>query len=253
MKGIYLNGGAAFFFIVGVAFFLAGLTKGVIGLGLPTVSLAVLTAFFGLKDAIPLILIPSLVTNLLQAFSGPHLKELIKRFWSLLLAGVTGIFAVSEAFVNSSSELLSLILGISIIVYSGFGLSSINSLNLTDREKWYSPIIGTFTGAVTGLTGSFVVPAVPYLQSLGLQRDQFIQAMGIWFSIATGALAVMLGIRGLLSMEQNIISIAALLPAVIGMSFGQIIRRKLSEIRFRRIFFLSLLFMGIYIIVGSAQ
>ena len=99
-----------FFFIVGVTFFLAGLTKGVIGLGLPTVSLAVLTAFFGLKDAIPLILIPSLVTNLLQAFSGPHLKELIKRFWSLLLAGVTGIFAVSEAFVNSSSELLSLIL-----------------------------------------------------------------------------------------------------------------------------------------------
>ena len=242
-----------FYFIVGATFFLAGLTKGVIGLGLPTVSLAVLTAFFGLKDAIPLILIPSLVTNLLQAFSGPHLKDLIKRFWSLLLAGVTGIFAVSEVFANSSSEQLSLILGISIIIYSGFGLSSINSLNLTNREKWYSPIVGIVTGAFTGLTGSFVVPAVPYLQSLGLTRDQFIQAMGIWFSVATGALAVMLGIRGLLPMDQNIISTAALLPAVIGMSIGQVIRRRLSEIRFRRIFFFSLLFMGIYIIVGPTQ
>ena len=242
-----------FYFIVGATFFLAGLTKGVIGLGLPTVSLAVLTAFFGLKDAIPLILIPSLVTNLLQAFSGPHLKDLIKRFWSLLLAGVTGIFAVSEVFANSSSEQLSLILGISIIIYSGFGLSSINSLNLTNREKWYSPIVGIVTGAFTGLTGSFVVPAVPYLQSLGLTRDQFIQAMGIWFSVATGALAVMLGIRGLLPMDQNIISTAALLPAVIGMSIGQVIRRRLSEIRFRRMFFFSLLFMGIYIIVGPTQ
>ena len=242
-----------FYFIVGATFFLAGLTKGVIGLGLPTVSLAVLTAFFGLKDAIPLILIPSLVTNLLQAFSGPHLKNLIKRFWSLLLAGVTGIFAVSEVFANSSSEQLSLILGISIIIYSGFGLSSINSVNLTKREKWYSPIVGIVTGAFTGLTGSFVVPAVPYLQSLGLTRDQFIQAMGIWFSVATGALAVMLGIRGLLPMDQNIISTAALLPAVIGMSIGQVIRRRLSEIRFRRIFFFSLLFMGIYIIVGPTQ
>jgi len=242
-----------FYFIVGATFFLAGLTKGVIGLGLPTVSLAVLTAFFGLKDAIPLILIPSLVTNLLQAFSGPHLKDLIKRFWSLLLAGVTGIFAVSEVFANSSSEQLSLILGISIIIYSGFGLSSINSVNLTKREKWYSPIVGIVTGAFTGLTGSFVVPAVPYLQSLGLTRDQFIQAMGIWFSVATGALAVMLGIRGLLPMDQNIISTAALLPAVIGMSIGQVIRRRLSEIRFRRIFFFSLLFMGIYIIVGPTQ
>ncbi|MBC26169.1 MAG: hypothetical protein CMM41_03060 [Rhodospirillaceae bacterium] len=242
-----------FYFIVGATFFLAGLTKGVIGLGLPTVSLAVLTAFFGLKDAIPLILIPSLVTNLLQAFSGPHLKNLIKRFWSLLLAGVTGIFAVSEVFANSSSEQLSLILGISIIIYSGFGLSSINSLNLTKREKWYSPIVGIVTGAFTGLTGSFVVPAVPYLQSLGLTRDQFIQAMGIWFSVATGALAVMLGIRGLLPMDQNIISTAALLPAVIGMSIGQVIRRRLSEIRFRRMFFFSLLFMGIYIIVGPTQ
>ena len=242
-----------FYFIVGATFFLAGLTKGVIGLGLPIVSLAVLTAFFGLKDAIPLILIPSLVTNLLQAFSGPHLKDLIKRFWSLLLAGVTGIFAVSEVFANSSSEQLSLILGISIIIYSGFGLSSINSVNLTKREKWYSPIVGIVTGAFTGLTGSFVVPAVPYLQSLGLTRDQFIQAMGIWFSVATGALAVMLGIRGLLPMDQNIISTAALLPAVIGMSIGQVIRRRLSEIRFRRIFFFSLLFMGIYIIVGPTQ
>tara|TARA_Y100000589_G_scaffold322378_1_gene355204 strand:- start:190 stop:933 length:744 start_codon:yes stop_codon:yes gene_type:complete len=242
-----------FYFIVGATFFLAGLTKGVIGLGLPTVSLAVLTAFFGLKDAIPLILIPSLVTNLLQAFSGPHLKDLIKRFWSLLLAGVTGIFAVSEVFANSSSEQLSLILGISIIIYSGFGLSSINSVNLTKREKWYSPIVGIVTGAFTGLTGSFVVPAVPYLQSLGLTRDQFIQAMGIWFSVATGALAVMLGIRGLLPMDQNIISTAALLPAVIGMSIGQVIRRRLSEIRFRRMFFFSLLFMGIYIIVGPTQ
>ena len=242
-----------FYFIVGATFFLAGLTKGVIGLGLPIVSLAVLTAFFGLKDAIPLILIPSLVTNLLQAFSGPHLKDLIKRFWSLLLAGVTGIFAVSEVFANSSSEQLSLILGISIIIYSGFGLSSINSVNLTKREKWYSPIVGIVTGAFTGLTGSFVVPAVPYLQSLGLTRDQFIQAMGIWFSVATGALAVMLGIRGLLPMDQNIISTAALLPAVIGMSIGQVIRRRLSEIRFRRMFFFSLLFMGIYIIVGPTQ
>ena len=242
-----------FFSTVGATFFLAGLTKGVIGLGLPTVSLAVLTAFFGLKDAIPLILITSLVTNLLQAFSGPHLKELIKRFWSMLLAGVAGIFAVSEVYANSSSEQLSLILGISLTIYSGFGLSSANSLNLTKREQWYSPIVGTITGGLTGLTGAFVVPAVPYLQSLGLQRDQFIQAMGIWFLIATGALAVMLGIRGLLTMDQNIISTAALLPAVIGMSIGQVIRRKLSEIRFRRIFFFSLLSMGIYIIVGSAQ
>jgi hypothetical protein len=94
---------------------------------------------------------------------------------------------------------------------------------------------------------------VPYLQSLGLQRDQFIQAMGIWFSVATGALTVMLGIRGLLLMDQNIISAAALLPALIGMSIGQVIRRKLSETRFRRIFFFSLLFMGIYIIARSAK
>lgn len=242
-----------FFFIVGATFFLAGFSKGVIGLGLPTVSLAILTAFFGLKDAIPLILVPSLATNLFQAFSGPHLKELVTRFWSLLLAGVIGIFAVSEVFANSSSEQLSFILGISIIIYSGFGLSSTNRLNLTKREKWYSPIIGIFTGALTGLTGSFVVPAVPYLQSIGLQRDQFIQAMGIWFSVATGALTVMLGIRGLLPVDQNIISTAALVPALIGMSIGQVIRRKLTEIRFRKIFFFSLLFMGIYIIVGSAQ
>ena len=239
------------FFVIGFTFLLAGLTKGIIGLGLPTISLAILTLFFGIKDAMPLIIIPSLVTNLMQACSGPHFRDIIVRFRFLLLFGVIGILGVSEIFVNSNNKDLAMILGISIAIHACLGLSPIRKPDLIKQEKWLSPIIGVFTGIFTGLSGSFVMPAVAYFQSLGLQRDYFIQAMGVWFSVATAGLALMLGIKGFLAMDLNIASTAGLLPALLGMSAGQVIRRKISEMHSRKIFFLVLLFIGVYIIVGS--
>ena len=72
-------------------FLLAGFVKGVIGLGLPTVSLALLTAFIELPVAVMLMVIPSAVTNIWQAVDGPHTMALLRRFWTLLLASVVGV------------------------------------------------------------------------------------------------------------------------------------------------------------------
>ena len=106
-------------------------------------------------------------------------------------------------------------------------------------------------GVLTGMTGSFVVPGVMYLQAIGLPRDMFIQAMGILFTASTVALAVALQGNNLLTAELGALSAAAILPALAGMIFGQRIRRTLSESKFRRVFFSALLVLGIYIIVRA--
>ena len=56
--------------IVCATFLFAGWVKGVVGLGLPTIALALLAATVGLKEAIALMLIPSMVTNLWQGLAG---------------------------------------------------------------------------------------------------------------------------------------------------------------------------------------
>lgn len=233
--------------IVALTFLLAGFTKGVVGLGLPTVSLALLTVFFGLKEAMVLMLIPSFVTNVWQALDGPHFRDVVRRFWPLLVAGFLGTWVTAGLIAKTDATLLSAILGASIIIYAVFGLSPIKPPNPTAQERWMSPLAGGVTGALTGLTGSFVVPAVLYFQSLQLPRDCLIQVMGAWFSVATLALGVALGWQSLLPLDQGIVSAGALVPAVGGMVLGQMVRRRLSEQVFRKVFFVSLLVLGLYI------
>ena len=101
------------------------------------------------------------------------------------------------------------------------------------------------------MTGSFVVPGVIYLQSIGLPRDQMIQAMGLLFSASTLALGITLGSSDLLSRDVALTSAAALIPALIGMVLGGKLRRYLSEDQFRRLFFWALLVLGLYIAANA--
>ena len=83
----------------------------------------------------------------------------------------------------------------------------------------------------------------------GLPRDLLIQAMGMLFTASTVALAVALRGNGLLSAELGTISAIATIPAIIGMVLGQWIRQRLSEQRFRQVFFSALIVLGVYIII----
>jgi len=99
------------------------------------------------------------------------------------------------------------------------------------------------------MTGSFVFPGVIFLQSIGLQRDALIQAMGMLFTVSTVALAFALKGNGLINAELGLLSFLAVVPAVVGMYFGRHIRQRLSEMVFRRVFFIALLLLGLYIML----
>ena len=114
------------------------------------------------------------------------------------------------------------------------------------------PVQLSFTDVVTdGMTGSFVVPGVMYLQSLELQKDHLIKAMGMLFLLSTVALGLALGRYDLLPSGTLILSSAAVLPAIAGMWLGKIVRDRLSEANFRRTFYLALLVLGLYIAANA--
>jgi uncharacterized membrane protein YfcA len=112
-------------------------------------------------------------------------------------------------------------------------------------------MIGLTTGVITGATGVFVIPAVPYLQALGLSKDDLIQGLGLSFTVSTIALAAGLVWQRALQLDGLAVSTLALLPALLGMWLGQAIRKRVSPQTFRRWLLVCLLLLGIELVVKS--
>ena len=233
------------------SFLLAGGVKGVIGLGLPTVSLGLLTAAFDLTTAMALMIVPSFVTNIWQAMSGGSGWQLLRRIWPFLMMATATVWLGATALTRLDLSLLSAMLGGLLVVYSTLSLAGVRLAITAQREAWVGPLFGTVNGILTGMTGSFVVPGVIFLQGIGLSRDMLVQAMGMLFTASTLALASALQNNGLLTTQLSLVSGAAVIPAAIGMAAGQRIRRRLSEARFRQIFFIAILVLGLYIIAKA--
>lgn len=236
--------------IVGT-FLLAGGVKGVIGLGLPTISLAILTVALDLASAMALLLIPSLVTNFWQAVVGGHAPMLFRRLWPFMLTATATVFVGGHLFASLDHAWLATLLGVLIMAYGAVSLAGWRPHVTPSQDRWIGPTAGLVNGVLTGMTGSFVVPGVIYLNALGLTRDALVQAMGILFTLATLALAVSLGGSGYLTMDLGLGSLLGLAPALAGMWVGQRIRQRLSAAAFRRVFFSALLALGLYIVIGG--
>ncbi|HVE54026.1 MAG TPA: sulfite exporter TauE/SafE family protein, partial [Ramlibacter sp.] len=112
------------------------------------------------------------------------------------------------------------------------------------------PLVGAATGLVTGLTGVFVLPAVPYLQALALDRKQLVQALGLSFTTSTIALAGLLLARGDMNLSASMHSALSLVPALAGMWIGQKVREELSEAGFRKCFFFGMVGLGGWLLLS---
>ena len=233
-------------------FLIAGAVKGVIGLGLPTVSLGLLTAALDLPTAMALLIVPSLTTNLWQAAVGSNVRAILRRIWPFLLMATATVWIGATALTRLDLSLLSGLLGALLVAYAGLNLPGVRLSISAQQEVWVGPMFGIANGVLTGMTGSFVVPGVMFLQAIGLPRDMLVQAMGMLFTASTIALALALQGNNLLTTQLNIVSVAALLPAILGMIVGQRIRKRLSEARFRQVFFIVILVLGGYIIASAA-
>lgn len=198
-----------------------------------------------------LILVPSFVTNVWQGCVGGNLGYLLKRLWPFLLPATVLVFLGGVALTAVDLKLLAALLGLLLVTYACLGLAGVRLSFSPPTERWAGPLFGAINGVLTGLTGSFVVPGVIFLQAIGLSRDQLVQAMGITFTVSTVALAVSLGGNGLLSNELGLISLAGVIPALLGMMIGQRIRQVLSEALFRKTFFGALLVLGAYIVARA--
>jgi uncharacterized membrane protein YfcA len=237
---------------IGLVFLLAGLVKGVTGMGLPTVAVALLTLRMPPLEAAALLIVPSSVTNVWQLAVGPALYPLWQRFRGLL-AGVcvgTAIAGAALAWLSGddagtgTGRVAGAVLGLALAGYGLLGLTGWRMRVAARHQRWAGPLAGAATGAMSAITGVFVMPVAPYLQALELDKDDLVQALGLAFTVATLALAVMLVCRGEWQTSAAGGSFLALLPACGGMMLGQWLRDRMRPALFRRCFFVSLVALG---------
>jgi uncharacterized membrane protein YfcA len=235
----------------GGIFLLAGAVKGVVGMGLPTVAMGLLATLMLPAQAAALLLIPSFVTNVWQLLSGPAFGRLLKRLWTMMVGVVLGTVGGAGMLTGAHSGRALIALGVALALYAALGLLSVRFSVRPAHERWLSPLIGATTGLITGATGVFVIPAVPYLQALNLERKDLIQALGLSFTVSTIALAVGLYGHGAFAASAAPLglSLLALIPALAGMIAGQHVRERMSVETFRRVFFAGLLLLGVYLVL----
>jgi uncharacterized membrane protein YfcA len=235
---------------IAATFILAGFVKGVIGLGLPTIAMGLLGLVLAPAQAAALLIVPSTVTNIWQLVAGPALAGLLRRLWSLFAAVVLGTF-LGSGWLAGGGVGARAGLGCALVVYALVGLFRVKLAVPARAEAVASPIVGLLTGLVTAATGVFVLPAVPYLQALGLEKEELIQALGLSFMVSTLALGALLWRDGALGGQALGGSLVALLPALAGMALGTRLRQRVRPDTFRVWFFLALLALGAHL-AGSA-
>src|SRR5262245_36428912 len=139
--------------IVVGTFMLAGLVKGIIGTGLPTVAMGVLSMVMPPAEAAAILVIPSIATNIWQMAAGPALAALVRRFSLMLVGIVAGTFATIGLLTGTSTVIATGALGAVLAAYGAHGLTAARLDIGPEAERWLSPIMGLITGMLTGATG----------------------------------------------------------------------------------------------------
>jgi len=237
---------------IAAVFSLAGFVKGVIGLGLPTVSMGMLAVAMAPAHALAIVIVPGILTNIWQTFSGPYFLGIVKRLWPLLLGLTVGIRLDGDMMTGPYARYGSVMIGVLLVIY---GIVSLRKFTVTVRpqdETWVGAVIGLTTGAISGATGLQVVPAIPFMQALGMKKDELIQALGVFFTIATLVQAFNLTAAGLYDESAALPGVIALVFAFTGMAIGQTVRSRLEPEAFRRWFLILMMLLGAYLAAAAS-
>jgi uncharacterized membrane protein YfcA len=251
---------------IALIYLIAGVVKGGIGLGLPTVSIGLMAIWLPVEQAAGILIIPVILTNIWQTFYGTALKLILLRFWTLKICLIFGSVIGAGLISGVNAAIVSGLLGVVLVAFAILGLTGIRFDVREKDEKLWNPFIGLTTGIISGATAIFVVPVVPYLQSINfargqsrqgklvvdptkardptMERDALIQALGMTVLISSVALALGLKAREQLPLAIIVPGFIGTSTAIIGMIAGRFIRNKMSLEVFRRWVLSALVVLG---------
>ena len=231
--------------VVAIAFIVAGIAKGALGMGLPPVALGILSFALPLEASLAIMVIPTLLSNVWQAIYGGGFRRLMCRFGAMAATSVVALLAVALVFGKLGTPKAAGWVGVVLVVYALLALTAWRPAVSREAERWANPLMGALSGAVAGITGVAAVPFLPYMQSLDMDRHDLVQALGIMFLFIIGALTVALALQGSFTPLNLAGGIAAIAPTFLGVWLGQKARQRIAPEKFRVVFLAGMLLVGL--------
>ncbi|MEM6408273.1 MAG: sulfite exporter TauE/SafE family protein [Pseudomonadota bacterium] len=226
------------------SYMFAATVKGITGLGFSTTCLPILALLIGLKEALPLVILPSICSNLIVMRQVGRFNETLARFWPMLLALLPGLVIGLWVLSRVDSTAAGAVLGVILLCWCAFSLMTPDLRLPKGWERPLAPVSGFVTGIINGITGSQVMPAVPFLMTLHMERPLFIQAINCSFTLSSLVMALGLGRLGLFTASDLIISAFGACFIIFGVRLGSVIRHRLPEALFR------LAVLGLLVVIG---
>ena len=231
---------------------LAGTVKGFIGLGMPTVALALLTLQLDARSAVTLILVPMLLVNIWQYWRGPDMIGCLRQHWRY--AVILGVVVAVTVWLSRSApdHILRIVLGFFILVFCFLSWRNMVPPIPPRRVRLFEALSALIAGLVGGLTAAWAPPLAMYLTGLRLERDDFVQALG--FLIAAGSIAIfiMYPAVGHSSGVDLAVSTFLLIPTLSGFAVGERLRHRTDPERFRRYFLIAFALLGTNLLLKTS-
>lgn len=217
-----------------LAMLAGGAVKGVLGMGLPLVSMPVMATFVGVPRAMALLVLASLMTSVWQSVAGGLAVPLAKRLWPMLAGMLAGTWLGVKALSSFHGSALYLTLGTIVAVFASILTRRVVFTIAPRAEPWIGPVVGIASGVVGGLSMLFGPIYAMYFSGLKLDKETFVSAVALTNTWGTVALAGALAGFDLLGAAELAASFAALVPAFAGLALGTWLRRRIDEIVFRK-------------------
>ncbi|MEJ2228612.1 MAG: sulfite exporter TauE/SafE family protein [Alphaproteobacteria bacterium] len=213
-------------------------------------ALPFLATAVGLKTAIILVVAPAMMANVAVMWSAGYFRETLHKFSRFYVSTIPGICIGILSLSAIDQKVAAIVLGIIIVIYSGFSAYR-PVLHLPERFHLLLQFpAGLLNGFFTGLTGSQVLPLLPYMLSINLEPDRFVQAVNMAVTISAAIMIIVLMASGIMDLPGLGMSVLCIAPAMAGIALGTRVRRFIPATQFRTVVLGVLAVIGFVLIIG---
>lgn len=239
------------FALAALAIFSGGLIKGAVGLGAPLVAVPVLAAIYGVRTAIAVMTIPLIVSNLWQIWTYRNGNQERTALWLLLSGCIAGVVLGTFLLGLLPEAWFALALGLLLFVYIGLALGRPSFGIARHVAKAAALPVGILTGTLQGAAGLSTPVGATFIHSQRLDRIEQVFAMSAMFFTLSATQILALSGVGIMTWRYAALSVAALLPIMVGVWLGQILGRRFGQRTFERLTLLVIFAVALGLLAQS--
>ena len=237
--------------LIGAALLLAAFVKGATGLGFPLIATPMVALLLDIRTAVTVLILPNLFMDSAQVVRDGIPYDVFRRFSSLILPTIVGVFLGTMALVSTPLWILNFCLGVMVLL---FVLSSTLKVDFTISprvERILSPIFGFLSGFLNGLTNAAGPTLAIYLYSLKLDKRTFVKSIATIFVTTKLSQLVAISTWNLFNWETITLSVQVLLFTLAGFYAGIMAQDRVNQRNFNRGLLILLSVIGVTLLLRS--